>query len=121
MLLERKFPAAKISKIYVVADTYRIHKAQAVVEWLAHHPRFEIVWLPSYCPKANPIERSFGAVHDKCTRNHKRTKIADLVSDVVWQRKRNGPWRYKLSSIYDEAEVDAALAELIAAQQLKAA
>ncbi len=120
-LLDRKFPAAKVSKIYVVADNYRIHKAQAVVEWLAHHPRFEIVWLPSYCPKANPIERAFGDVHDKCTRNHKRTKIADLVGDVVWHLKRNGLWRYKLSSIYYEAEVDAALIELNDAQQLKAA
>ncbi len=121
MLLDRKFPAAKVSKIYVVADNYRIHKAQAVVEWLAHHPRFEIVWLPSYCPNANPIERAFGDVHDKCTRNHKRTKIADLVSDVVWHLKRNGSWRYKLSSIYYESEVGAALAELNNAQQLKAA
>jgi len=61
-LLERRFPATRISKIYVVADNYRIHKAQAVIEWLAHHPRFEIIWLPSYCPKANPIERAFGDV-----------------------------------------------------------
>ena len=121
MLLDRKSPAAKVSKIYVVADNYRIHKAQAVVEWLAHHPRFEIVWLPGYCPEANPIERAFGDVHDKCTRNHKRTKIADPVGDVVWHLKRNGPWRYKLSSIYYEPEVDAALAELNDAQQLKAA
>ncbi len=64
--LDRKFAAA--SKIYPVADNYRIHKAKAVEEWLANHPRFEIVWLPSYCPKANPIERAFGDVHDKCTR-----------------------------------------------------
>ncbi len=47
--------------------------------------------------------------------------MTDLVGDVVWHLKRNGPWRYKLSSIYSEPEVDAALSELIAAQQLKAA
>ena len=120
-LLDRKFPATRISKIYVVADNYRIHKAQAVVEWLAHHPRFEIIWLPSYCPKANPIERTFGDVHDKCTRNHKRTRITDLVSDVVWHLKRNGPWRYKLSEIYYAPEVDAAVAELLGTEKLKAA
>jgi transposase len=121
MLLDRKFPATRISKIYVVADNYRIHKAQALVEWLANHPRFEIIWLPSYCPKANPIERAFGDVHDKCTRNHKRTQIMDLVGDVVWHLKVNGSWRYKLSSIYYEPEVDAVLAEMNNAQQLKAA
>ncbi len=117
--LDRQFPMA--TKIYLVADNYRIHKAKAVEQWLQHHPRFEILWLPSYCPKANPIERAFGDVHDKCTRNHKRTRIADLVGDVVWHLKRNGPWRYKLSSIYYASEVDAALVELNNAQQLKVA
>jgi transposase len=117
--LDGQFPAA--TKIYLIADNYRIDKAKAVEEWLANHPRFEIVWLPSYCRKANPIERAFGDCHDKCTRNHKRTQIMDLVGDVVWHLKMNGPWRYKLSSIYYEPEVDAALAELNNAQQLKAA
>jgi transposase len=117
--LDRQFPAA--TKIYLIADNYRIHKAKAVVEWLANHPHFEIVWLPSYCPKANPIERAFGEVHDKCTRNHKRTRIDDLVGDVAWHLKSNGPWRYQLSSIYYTPEVDAAVAALSAEQKLKAA
>jgi putative transposase len=47
MAIGRASPTTKIEKIYVVADNYRIHKAQAVVEWLAKHPRFEIIWLPS--------------------------------------------------------------------------
>ena len=119
--LDRQFPITKISKIYVVADNYRIHKAQAVIEWLSFHPRFEVVWLPSYCPKANPLERAYGDVHDKCTRNHKRGRIEDLVGDVVWHLKRNGPWRYKLSEIYYQPEVTAAVAELAAAEKLKAA
>jgi transposase len=119
--IERACPARQFNRIYLVADNYRIHTAQAVIEWLAQHPRFEVVFLPSYCPRANPIERAFGDVHDKCTRNHKRTRIAELVSDVVWHLKRNGPWRYKLSEIYYEPEVDAAMAELLAAEKLKAA
>jgi putative transposase len=117
--LDRQFPTA--TKIYLVADNYRIHKAKAVVEWLTGHPRFEILWLPSYCPKANPIERAFGDVHDKCTRNHKRSQIVDLVNDVKWHLKRNGLWPYQLSSIYYTVEVEAAVAELSAAQKLKAA
>ena len=117
--LDRQCLAA--SKIYLVADNYRIHKAKAVVEWLDAHTRFEVVWLPSYCPKANPIERAFGDVHDKCTRNHKRGRIADLVDDVKWHLKRNGPWRYQLPSIYYTPEIDTAVAELSDAQKLKAA
>lgn len=52
--IERACPAQKFTRIYVVVDNYRIHKAQAVVNWLTDHPRFELVWLPSYCPRANP-------------------------------------------------------------------
>jgi putative transposase len=119
--IDRACPATKLTKVYVVADNYGIHKAKAVAAWLARHSRFEVVWLPSYCPKANPIERAFGDVHDKCTRNHKRAGIAELVADVVWHLKGNGPWRYKLSEIYYTPEVDAALGELVHAEQLKAA
>jgi transposase len=119
--IDRACPAVKCARVYVVVDNYRIHTAKAVVEWLAQHPRFELVFLPSYCPRANPIERAFGDVHDKCTRNHKRKCITDLVSDVVWHLKGNGPWRYRLSEIYHAPEVDRAVAELLAAEKLKAA
>ncbi len=120
-VMNHKYPVAKFTRVYVVVDNYRIHTATAVVEWLREHPRFELVFLPSYCPRANPIERAFGDVHDKCTRNHKRTRLNDLVGDVLWHLKRNGPWRYKLSDIYYTPEVDQAVAELGAAEKLKAA
>jgi hypothetical protein len=81
-LIEKKCPAAQISRIYVVADTYRIHKARVVERWLNAHPRVKLLWLPSYSPQANPIERIFGDVHDKCTRNHRRKRIDELVTDI---------------------------------------
>ena len=79
---------------------------------MATHPRFELIKLPTYCPEANPIERAFGDVHDKCTRNHKRTTIAQLVGDVERHLEKNGPWKYKLSKIYLEPEVTAAMATI---------
>ena len=109
-LLDRTYPERWVRRIYVVVDNYRIHKAKAVGQWLATHPRFELLWLPTYCPRANPIERAFGDVHDKCTRNHKRKRLRDLVSDVVWHLHANGPWLYKLSHLYDAPEVTAAVA-----------
>ncbi len=120
-LIDRRCPAAKFTRIYVVCDNYRIHTAKAVGEWLAAHPRVEVVFLPSYCPQANPIERAFGDVHDKCTRNHKRTQLRDLVSDVLWHLKANAPWQYKLSRIYYTPEVDQAVAELATTRKLMAA
>jgi transposase len=113
--LDRAYPASQFTHLYVVADNYKIHKAQAVEQWLAAHPRFEVLFLPTYCPKASPIERAFGDVHDKCTRNHKRKRIWALVQDVEQHLQVNGPWPYVLSDIYYTPEVTAALQALLAA------
>jgi putative transposase len=107
--LQSRYPAQRYDRVYSVADHYRIHKAQAVQQWLAAHPRFEVLWLPTYCPRAHPIERAFGDTHDKVTRNHKRKRLRDLVADVGRHLDHNGPWPYQLSRLYQEPEVTAAL------------
>jgi transposase len=116
-LLDSTYPERWVRRIYVVVDNYKIHKAKAVGQWLEAHPRFELLWLPTYCPRANPIERAFGAVHDKCTRNHKRKRLRDLVGDVVWHLHENGPWLSKLSHLYDAPEVTAAVERIAIEEQ----
>jgi hypothetical protein len=116
--LELCYPAPRYHRISVVVDNYKIHQAQAVQHWLATHPRFELLWLPTYCPRANPIERIFGDVHDKVTRNHKRKRLRDLVADVDRFLDRHGPWSYQLSTIYQEPQVTAALKELPTSQHV---
>jgi putative transposase len=111
--LDEAYPTPQYKRIYVVVDNYRIHKAKAVEQWLTKHPRFELLFLPTYCPRANPIERAFGDVHDLCTRNHMRKRLQDLVADVVQHLHVNGPWRYKLSNIYDDPAVTAAVERTI--------
>lgn len=113
--LDRTHPASLFTHLTVVADNAKIHKARKVQQWLAAHPRFEVLYLPTYCPRANPIERAFGDVHDKCTRNHTRKRIWHLVQDVKHHLRGNGPWRYALSEIYYTPEVTAALTTLQAA------
>ena len=120
-LLERTYPERQIRRIYVVVDNYKIHKAKAVRQWLATHPRFVLLWLPTYCPRANPIERAFGDVHDKCTRNHKRKRLRDVIGDVERHLHANGPWLYKLSRIYQEPEVTAAVKRITVEAQAKRA
>jgi transposase len=110
--VEAAYPARRYDWIYVVVDNYKIHKAQAVQRWLAAHPRIELVFLPTYCPKANPIERLFGDTHDKVTRNHTRKQIWRLVEDVKRHLAENGPWRYRLSEIYFTAEITAVVQRL---------
>jgi transposase len=80
-----------------------------------------LLWLPTYCPRANPIERAFGDVHDKCTRNHQRKRLRDLVKDVEQHVQENGPWQYKLSQLYDAPEVTAVVESIAAEKQPKVA
>jgi hypothetical protein len=56
-------------------------------------------------------------VHDCCPRNPRRTRLPELVADVEDHLYLNGPWPYKLSDLYDEPAVTAAL-ENIAAEVL---
>jgi putative transposase len=116
--LERRYTKARFDKIYVVVDNYGIHKAKAVERWLATHPRFRLLFLPTYCPQANPIERAFGDVHDKCTRNHQRKRLAELVGDVEQHVSTNGPWQYQLSHLYYTLEVTTAVDRIAQEQQL---
>jgi len=120
-LLDVTYPARQVPRIYVVADNYCIHKAKAVEQWLASHPRFTVLWLPTYCPRANPIERVFGDVHDKCTRNHKRKRLRDVVQDVAQHVQVNGPWRYNLSQLYQAPEITAAVERIAAEEPAKIA
>jgi transposase len=113
--LDRTHPAPLFSHLTVVADNAKIHHAHEVEKWLAAHPRFELLYLPTYCPRANPIERAFGDVHDKCTRNHTRKRMRHLVQDVACHLLGNGPWTYALSDLYYTPEVTAAVEALQAA------
>ena len=110
--LERTYPALLFSPLTLVADNAKLHHAEKVQQWLATHPRFALLYLPTYCPRANPIERAFGDVPDKGTRNHTRKQMWQLVQDVKRHLRWNGPWTYALSHLYYTPEVTAAVETL---------
>jgi transposase len=114
--LDRAYPASAFSRLSVAVDNSKIHYAGEVEKWLAAHPRFALLYLPTYCPKANPIERAFGDIHDKCTRNHTRKRMWHLVQDVEQHLQVNGPWPYALSELYYTPEVTAAVEALRAGE-----
>jgi transposase len=113
-LLEERYPTPQYRRIYVVVNNGNVHKAKAVGQWLASHPRVQWLFLPPYCPRAHPIERALGDVHDKCTRNHKRTRLEERIGDVEQHCQTNGPWCYQLSQLYYEPELTAAMEALAA-------
>jgi hypothetical protein len=120
-LLEERSPAPRYRRLDIVVDNGHIHKAKAVGQWLASHPRRQLLFLPPYCPRANPIARAFGDGHDKCTRNHTRTHLEELVSDVEQHGQHNGPWCYQLSHLYYAPEVTTAMEALTAEALCQAA
>jgi DDE superfamily endonuclease len=114
--LDRAYPARTFTRLSVGGDNATSHKAEEVRKWLATHPRFALLYLPTYCPRANPLERALGDVHDKCTRNHTRKRLWPLVQDVKPHLQVNGPWPYALSALYYTPEVTAAVEALRAAE-----
>jgi putative transposase len=109
--LDRAYSGVCFRRVYVVADNYSIHTAGDVRRWLAHHPRFVLLWLPRYCPKANPIERVFGDLHDQITRNHRHRTLPPLLAEVQ-QYLRRRAHHGQLPSIYRETAVESALRRL---------
>jgi putative transposase len=120
-VLDVPYPAERYTRLSVGVDHDNIHQAKAVEQWLAAHPRFTLRLLPTYCPRANPIERAFGDVHDCCTRNHRRKRLPDLVGDVEDHIQLNGPWNYQLSHLYYEPMVTAAVEKIITEDPSKVA
>lgn len=53
--LHRQYRRAE--RIYVVQDNWSIHKHDDVLGALGQWPRIEPVWLPTYAPWLNPIEK----------------------------------------------------------------
>ena len=119
--LEGSYPAEPYTRLDVGVDNSKSQKAKAVDPWLASHPR--VTWLgwPTYGPRANPIERAFGDVHDGCPRNHQRTRLPDLVAAVEDHLHLNGPWQYKLSDLSYDPAVTAVVKNIAAEERAKAA
>ncbi len=53
--LNRAYP--NVERLLVVQDNWSIHTHEDVVEALKQWPRIEPVWLPTYSPWLNPIEK----------------------------------------------------------------
>ena len=57
------------SKIIMVVDKVRFHRAKLLKEWLQNNPKLEIVYLPPYSPELNPVERAWWYMRKKITHN----------------------------------------------------
>src|SRR3989344_2517109 len=69
-LLETLRQRQKKGKVYLILDNASHHHAKLVKNWILHHRRFKLVFLPAYSPNLNLIERLWRFFHQKVTWNH---------------------------------------------------
>ena len=67
--LVHSYPQA--GTIYVVQDNWSIHWHPEVLEALAGYPQIEPVWLPTYAPWLNPIEKLWRWVRQDILKLHR--------------------------------------------------
>lgn len=88
--LHQRYHDAK--KIHVILDNYSIHSTEQVKKTLVTDAgqRFELHFLPPYCPDHNKIERTWQDLHAYVTRNHKCPDMLQLMDNTrYFLRKRN--------------------------------
>jgi transposase len=68
--------------IYVAQDNWNIHTHEEVLAAVATHPRIVPVWLPTYAPWLNPIEKLWRWVRQAVLKMHR------LVEDWAAVRQR---------------------------------
>ena len=81
--LNRAYPAVHL--IYVIQDNWNIHTHPDVLTALARYPRIKPVWLPTYAPWLNPIEKLWRWVRQDVLKMHRWVEDWPLVK----QRVRN--------------------------------
>ena len=75
------YPQAE--KIYVVQDNWPIHKHSDVLEALSELPQIEPVWLPTYAPWLNPIEKLWRWLRQDVLKMHQFGKEWETLRERV--------------------------------------
>lgn len=64
--------------IFLILDNGSIHTAKEVLEWLATHPRIQLLWLPTYSPHLNPVERIWKVMKQAVAANRAYAQLGML-------------------------------------------
>lgn len=72
----------RTKSITLVADNYIIHKSRKVERWIEKNKKCGLLFLPTYSPWLNPIERLRLSLHETITRNHQYRYMWQLLERV---------------------------------------
>jgi transposase len=82
--LAQAYPRA--GRIYAIQDNWSIHKHPDVIEALRRWPQVEPVWLPTYAPWLNPIEKLWRWLKQDVLKMHRQ------ADDFKGLRQRVRDW-----------------------------
>lgn len=80
--LESLLVAYPTGPIVLIVDNFSSHTAQAVTEWLAGHPRLQLLYLPKYCSHLNPVEQIWLRLKNKIAANRLYGSMKALLETV---------------------------------------
>jgi transposase len=58
------------------------HTSEEVEEWLAAHPRLQVIHFPAYTPEENPKEGTWKALKEEVSHHHWHETLADLSQAI---------------------------------------
>ncbi|HBY97289.1 MAG TPA: IS630 family transposase [Chloroflexi bacterium] len=80
--LEYLLVAYPTGPIVLIVDNFSRHTAQAVTEWLAEHPRLQLLYLPTYCSHLNSVEQIWLRLKNKIAANRLYGSMKALLETV---------------------------------------
>lgn len=98
-LLETIRKKQKNGKVYLILDNASHHHAKIVKRWILHHPRFKLIFLPTYSPNLNLIERLWRFFHQKATWNRYFETFAEFRKTSLNFFKNLNIYEKELSSL----------------------
>lgn len=72
----------RAKELVLIVDNANTHRAEKVKRFLKEVGRITLVFLPSYCPDINPIERLCKWIREKVTHNYLFQTIAELIEAI---------------------------------------
>jgi transposase len=79
---ERVLAACPKGQIVLWQDQAPHHTSEEVEDWLAAHPRIEVIAFPKYTPEENPKEQTWKALKEEVSHHHWHETLADLQAAV---------------------------------------
>jgi len=98
-LLETIKQKQKTGRVYLILDNASYYHARIVKRWILHHPRFKLLFVPSYSPNLNLIERLWRFFHQKVTWNHYFETFEEFKSTTLEFFKNLKAYESELSTL----------------------